>query len=145
MVKATSEPATKRQTLNSRRAAGLIPAITVLPPSPAAPESEGPEPVKRGRGRPKGSLNKKTLAQAKSSTPAPSPVRAKRRPTRRHIEPPAGTEMAGPIPVTGDAPTRSGPFISAQTIPPIDVDGLERVLAPDIPVSLFSYYPWSFY
>ncbi|KAJ7197823.1 hypothetical protein GGX14DRAFT_573969 [Mycena pura] len=133
VIKVAPAPTTKRQTLNSQRAAGLIPSITVLPPSSAAPDSDDPEPVKRGRGRPKGSLNKKTLAQASSATPAPSPVRAKRRPTRRYIEPPAGTEMAGPLPVTGDAPTRSGPFISAQTIPPIDVDGLERVLAPDIP------------
>ncbi|KAJ7189778.1 hypothetical protein GGX14DRAFT_580391 [Mycena pura] len=133
VIKVTPAPATKRQTLNSQRAAGLIPSITVLPPSSTALDSDDPEPVKRGRGRPKGSLNKKTLAQASSATPALSPVRAKRRPTRRHIEPPAGTEMAGPIPVTGDAPTRSGPFISAQAIPPIDVDGLERALAPDIP------------
>ncbi|KAJ7229936.1 hypothetical protein GGX14DRAFT_383897 [Mycena pura] len=133
VIKVALTPATKRQTLNSQRAAGLIPAITVLPPSSAVPESDDPEPVKRGHGRPKGSLNKKTLASAGSAMPAPSPVRARCRPTRRYIEPPAGTEMAGPLPVTGDAPTKLGPFISAQTIPPLDVDGLERVLVLDIP------------
>ncbi|KAJ7190471.1 hypothetical protein GGX14DRAFT_579845 [Mycena pura] len=133
VIKVAPAPATKRQTLNSQRAAGLIPSITVLPPSSAAPDSDGPEPARRGRGRPKGSLNKRTLAKASSATPALSSARAKRRPTPRHIEPPAGTEMAGPLPITGDAPTKLGPFVSAQTVPPIDVDGLERVLAPDIP------------
>ncbi|KAJ7202163.1 hypothetical protein GGX14DRAFT_571049 [Mycena pura] len=125
LIKVAPAPATKRQTRNSRRAAGLIPAITVLPPSSAAPDSDGPEPAKRGPGRPKGSLNKRTLAKGNSATPAPSSARAKRRPTPRHIEPPAGTEMAGPLPITGDAPTKLGPFVSAQTVPPIDVDGLE--------------------
>ncbi|KAJ7209193.1 hypothetical protein GGX14DRAFT_566369 [Mycena pura] len=133
VTKVATATTTKRQTRTSQRAAGLIPAITVLPPPSAALDSDDPEPVKRGRGRPKGSLNKKTLAQASSSTPTTTAVRAKRRPTCQHIEPPAGTEMAGPIPVTGDAPTRFGPFVSAQTVPPIDVDGLERVFAPDIP------------
>ncbi|KAJ7211664.1 hypothetical protein GGX14DRAFT_564880 [Mycena pura] len=133
VIKVAPAPATKRQTLNSQRAAGLIPSITVLPPSSAAPDSDGPEPARRGRGRPKGSLNKRTLAKASSATPVLSSARAKRRPTPRHIEPPAGTEMAGPLPITGDAPTKLGPFVSAQTVPPIDVDGLERVLAPDIP------------
>ncbi|KAJ7187433.1 hypothetical protein GGX14DRAFT_581096 [Mycena pura] len=117
VIKVAPAPATKRQMLNSQRAAGLIPSITVLPPSSTALDSDDSEP-------------------ASSATPALSPVRAKRRPTRRHIEPPAGTEMAGPIPVTGDAPTRSGPFVSAQTVPPIDVDSLERVFAPDIPMDV---------
>lgn len=124
-----------RDTKNSLRAAGKLPVVEAPVVASDAgddsSDSEAATPTKRKPGRPKGSLNKKP-AKGKT-TKGKSVAKTKSLPVQ--VQPKAATEMSGPIPVAGSSKTRSGHFDYPLPVPPIDVDGFQRVFTHDILVN----------
>ncbi|KAJ7220155.1 hypothetical protein GGX14DRAFT_559963 [Mycena pura] len=113
-------------TRSTARAAGSTqtPAVAVNPIAARTPSVDRPTPVKRGPGRPPGAKNKKG-AKGKGKGKGTQPL-------RDHIVVGPNTVMAGPLPVAGESSGRSGPFNFPMPVPPINVDGLERVFTHDV-------------
>ncbi|KAJ7220467.1 hypothetical protein GGX14DRAFT_559253 [Mycena pura] len=116
---------------SSSRAAAPIATPAVVTAVSAALDAAEPEvPAKRGPGRPKGSKNKESKGKGKAPPArAQSPGRARLLP--KSSAPAPGIEMAGPIPIVGEHPSRSAPFAQELPVPPIDVDGLSAVIEHD--------------
>ncbi|KAJ7206857.1 hypothetical protein GGX14DRAFT_567943 [Mycena pura] len=75
-----------------------------------------------------------SLAPVREEEDTPPP--AKKRRLRKRASPSPVVEydtvMAGPLPVAGESSGRSGPFNFPMPVPPINVDGLERVFTHDV-------------
>lgn len=116
-----------RVTRSSQRAAALATTPEVVKAASAALDAADPEvPAKRGRGRPRGSKNKPVKGKGKALSPRARST-GKTRPLPTHSTPAPDAKLAGPIPISGEHPSRSGPFEQPLPIPPIDVDGLSSV------------------
>src|ERR1700761_1938146 len=109
----------------AKRKRGRPSKTTVVVDPAVAPATPTATPVKRGRGRPRGSRNRKSTGRGG----APAAL------TR------AAEAPAEPVPIEGvNRGRRPGPvFNFALPVPPIDVDGFQRVLTHDVLVSKFYF------